>query len=65
MTEGRWDRAVSGVGDGGVPRIGLAMWLRKEVEVLEGKSKKVSQVMKCNENDNLPYCGECLPVNSG
>ena len=27
--------------------------------------KKNVLVMKCNENDNLPYCGEYLSVNSG
>ena len=27
--------------------------------------KKRLLVIKCNENDNIPYCGEYLSVNSG
>ena len=41
----------------------LGRLLRSEAEVREGKSKNLS-VMKCNGNDKLKYCGECLSVNS-
>ena len=36
------------------------------MEVGKGRSKKkMMLVIKCNENDNLPYCGEYLSVNPG
>ena len=34
----------------------------------EGKGEEMSKnvlVMKCNKNVNIPYCGECLLVNTG
>ena len=33
--------------------------------MVEGRSKKRVLVIKCNENNNLRYCGEYLSVNSG
>ena len=35
------------------------------MEVEKGRSKKRVLVIKYNENDNLPYCGEHPSVNSG
>ena len=48
--------------DGGVNGIGPAGCLRKEVKVVRGRSKRRVLVMKYNENDNLPCCGEYLSV---
>ena len=31
----------------------------------EERSEKMVLVIKCNENINLPYCGEYLSVNPG
>ena len=66
MAEGRWGwgykNSVSEVRDGGVNAIGPAGWLRKEVKVVGGRSKRRVLVMKCNENDNVPCCGEYLSV---
>ena len=39
--------------------------LRKDVQVEEGRPKKRDLVIKCDENDNFPYCGEYLSVNHG
>ena len=61
----------SGVRDGGIHGIGQAVWLRNEMEVggrvrVEGEEcQKNVLVMKCNQNVNIPYCGEYLSLNSG
>ena len=60
---------VRGVRDGGVHGIGLAVWFRNKVEAEGGEEggrnvEKNVLVMKCNKNDNIPYCQECLSVNT-
>ena len=39
--------------------------IKKDVGVGEGRSKNGVLAIKCNENNNLPYCGKYLSVNSG
>ena len=61
--------SVKGVRDGGVHGIGLTVWFRNKVEAEGGEErssnfKKNVLVMKCNKNVNIPYCWECLSVNT-
>ena len=50
--------------DAGVNGIGPAGCLRKEVKVVRGRSKTSVLVIKYNENDNLPCCGERISINN-